>query len=110
MLSGGIGVVKCFIIPPSFFEMYLLSCRFEKISLRSFVMKYIRLSIFILAIWGMASSCEKVKDLEFVRVAGFKVGNLGFSKSVVEMTLSYYNPNSFKLKLKDANFDLFFDD
>jgi LEA14-like dessication related protein len=73
-------------------------------------MKYIRLSIFILAIWGMAASCEKVKDLQFVRVAGFKVGNLGFSKSIVEMTLSYYNPNNFNLKLKDANFDLFFDD
>lgn len=26
------------------------------------------------------------------------------------MTLAYYNPNNFKLKLKDASFDLFFDD
>jgi LEA14-like dessication related protein len=26
------------------------------------------------------------------------------------MTLAYYNPNNFNLQLKDADFDLFFDD
>lgn len=73
-------------------------------------MKYIRLSILVMVIWGMASSCEKMKDLEFVRVAGFQLGDLGMTKSVVRMTLAYYNPNNFRLKLKDASFDLFFDD
>ena len=65
----------------------------------------------LLATWGiMASSCEKMKDLEFVRVAGVNLEGLGFSKSIVEMTLAYYNPNNFNLQLKDASFDLFFDD
>jgi len=73
-------------------------------------MKSIRLIIVILAVWGMASSCEKVKDLQFVRVAGITLDNLGFTKSVVKMTLAYYNPNNFNLQLKDADFDLFFDD
>ncbi|GAA0551976.1 LEA type 2 family protein [Chitinophaga japonensis] len=64
----------------------------------------------VLLTWGMISSCEKVKDLEFVRVAGVSLDDLGFSKSIVRMTLAYYNPNNFKLQLKDASFDLFFDD
>ncbi|WP_161596795.1 LEA type 2 family protein [Chitinophaga vietnamensis] len=51
-----------------------------------------------------------MKDLQFVRVAGMTMSELGMSKSIVRMTLAYYNPNNFKLQLKDANFDLFFDD
>lgn len=73
-------------------------------------MKYLRLFIAIFLIWGMASSCEKFKDLEFVRVAGINLENLGFQNSIVRMTLAYYNPNKVNLKLKDANFDLYFDD
>src|ERR1044072_9424072 len=73
--------------------------------------KRIHLIVLLLATWGiMASSCEKMKDLEFVRVAGVNLEALGFSKSIVEMTLAYYNPNNFNLQLKDASFDLFFDD
>lgn len=74
------------------------------------IMKYLRLSVIVFLIWGMASSCGKFKDLEFVRVAGINLDNLGFQKSIVRMTLAYYNPNGFNLKLKDANFDLYFDD
>jgi len=73
-------------------------------------MKYLRLSVIVFLIWGMASACGKFKDLEFVRVAGINLDNLGFQKSIVRMTLAYYNPNGFNLKLKDANFDLYFDD
>lgn len=73
-------------------------------------MKFFRVGILIMTIWGVVSSCEKAKDLEFVRVAGITFDNLGFSKSVVRLTLAYYNPNNFNLKLKDASFDLFFDD
>lgn len=72
--------------------------------------KSIRLIVLVLVTWGMASSCEKVKDLQFVRVAGVSLEGLGFSKSIVQMTLAYYNPNNFNLQLKDASFDLFFDD
>ncbi|WP_217606716.1 LEA type 2 family protein [Chitinophaga sp. GbtcB8] len=72
--------------------------------------QYIRLSVLVLLTWGMASSCEKMKDLEFIRVAGVSFDELGMSTSIVRMTLAYYNPNNFNLQLKDANFDLFFDD
>ncbi|WP_160715695.1 LEA type 2 family protein [Chitinophaga solisilvae] len=73
-------------------------------------MKAIRFILIIFAIWGMASSCEKMKDLEFVRVANMQMEELGMSKSIVRLTLAYYNPNNYRLQLKDANFDLFFDD
>lgn len=73
-------------------------------------MRNIRLLVLVLITWGMMSACEKMKDLEFVKVAGFSFDEMGFSKSIVRMTLAYYNPNNFNLKLKDANFDLFFDD
>ncbi|MET6996211.1 LEA type 2 family protein [Chitinophaga defluvii] len=73
-------------------------------------MRNIRLLVLVLITWGTMSACEKMKDLEFVNVAGFSFDEMGFSKSIVRMTLAYYNPNNFNLKLKDANFDLFFDD
>ncbi|MBO9728197.1 MAG: LEA type 2 family protein [Chitinophaga sp.] len=73
-------------------------------------MKLLRVLIVVFAIWGVASSCEKTKDLQFVRVAGVDLAELGMSKSIVRMTLAYYNPNNFRLQLKDANFDLFIDD
>ena len=73
-------------------------------------MKVFRLLVAIFITWGIASSCEKTKDIQFVRVAGINMDELGMTKSVVRMTLAYYNPNNYRLQLKDANFDLFFDD
>lgn len=73
-------------------------------------MKILRLLIVVMVTWGLTSSCEKMKDLQFVRVAGVDMGALGFSKSLVKLTLAYYNPNNFRLQLKDADFDLYFDD
>lgn len=73
-------------------------------------MKMFRLIVAVFITWGLASSCEKTKDIQFVRVAGISMDELGMSKSIVRMTLAYYNPNKYRLQLKDANFDLFFDD
>ncbi|HVI47368.1 MAG TPA: LEA type 2 family protein [Chitinophaga sp.] len=73
-------------------------------------MKSFRFALIIFAIWGLASACEKMKDLEFVRVVGVTMEELGMSKSIVRLNLAYYNPNNFRLQLKDAKFDLFFDD
>ncbi|MGX5820550.1 LEA type 2 family protein [Chitinophaga lutea] len=64
----------------------------------------------IFLLWGSLSSCDKMKDLEFIRVASFDFSGLSFSKSTVKMELAYYNPNNFSLRLKDAEFDVFLDD
>lgn len=73
-------------------------------------MKRFQWGILVLLLWGLISSCGKMKDLEFLRVASFNFDNLGFSKSTVKMELAYYNPNNFSLRLKDAEFDIFLDD
>lgn len=73
-------------------------------------MKRFQFGILVLLIWGAVSSCGKMKDLEFLRVASFNFDNLSFSKSTVKMELAYYNPNNFSLRLKDAEFDVFLDD
>ncbi|TWF32511.1 late embryogenesis abundant protein [Chitinophaga polysaccharea] len=73
-------------------------------------MKLLRLILAIFIVWGLASSCEKNKDIQFVRVAGVSMDEFGMSKSIVRLTLAYYNPNNYRLQLKDADFDLFFDD
>ena len=73
-------------------------------------MKRFQFGILVLLVWGAISSCGKMKDLEFLRVASFNFDNLSFSKSTVRMELAYYNPNNFSLRLKDAEFDVFLDD
>jgi LEA14-like dessication related protein len=73
-------------------------------------MKRFQFGILVLLVWGTISSCGKMKDLEFLRVASFNFDNLSFSKSTVRMELAYYNPNNFSLRLKDAEFDVFLDD
>ncbi|MFY0254285.1 LEA type 2 family protein [Chitinophaga sp. 30R24] len=73
-------------------------------------MKAIRIILAIFIVCIIASACEKTKDIQFVRVAGINLEQLGMSKSVVRMTLAYYNPNKYRLQVKDANFDLYFDD
>ncbi|MBO9151451.1 LEA type 2 family protein [Chitinophaga sp. GCM10012297] len=73
-------------------------------------MKRFRWCLVILFIWGGLSSCDKMKDLEFLRVASFDFESLSFSKSTVKMELAYFNPNNFSLRLKDAEFDVFLDD
>lgn len=72
-------------------------------------MKLVKIFVALLLV-VMISSCEKNQDIQFVRVAGLDLDELGMSKSVVKLTLAYYNPNKYKLQLKDANFDLFIDD
>lgn len=73
-------------------------------------MKVLKILTAVFLIWGLISSCEKNKDIQFVRVAGIDMEELGMSKSIVKMTLAYYNPNNYRLQLKDANFDVYFDD
>ncbi len=73
-------------------------------------MKRYRWGLLVVLLWGTMSACDKMKDLEFLRVASFDFDNLGFSKSTVRMELAYFNPNNFSLRLKDAEFDIYLDD
>ncbi|RFS20568.1 hypothetical protein DVR12_18575 [Chitinophaga silvatica] len=73
-------------------------------------MKIFKIFIAVILVAIIAASCEKNKDIQFVRVAGISMDEIGMSKSIVSMTLAYYNPNNYRLQLKDAKFDIFIDD
>ena len=47
------------------------------------------------------------KALEYVGVENFKMQQLDNNKAAVSMDIRLYNPNHYKLKLKDADIDVF---
>ena len=63
-------------------------------------------SILILLILSVAA-CSRPKDLEYQGVEHFKLQKAGLSETAVSMDIHLYNPNSFNLKLKKADVDVF---
>ena len=51
-------------------------------------------------------SCSKPKDLEYLDVENFQLHELGLGESVISADLKYYNPNNFRMKLKDGELDV----
>jgi LEA14-like dessication related protein len=51
-------------------------------------------------------SCSKPKDIQYLDVGNFKMEELGLGKSVISADLRFFNPNDFKLKLKDGAVDV----
>src|SRR5687768_8017668 len=58
----------------------------------------------------VALSCSKPKDLEYLDFENFQVHELGMGESVISADLKYYNPNNFRLKLKDGELDVSLND
>jgi LEA14-like dessication related protein len=50
------------------------------------------------------------KDPEFIEARDFKIRSLGIKSSEVSMNMVYYNPNSFGLRLRNADLDVYLDD
>ncbi|HEY8387732.1 MAG TPA: LEA type 2 family protein [Parasegetibacter sp.] len=55
-------------------------------------------------------SCKTPKDLVYVKTSGVKLESMGTKESVLKMEVHYYNPNKFKLKLKEADCEVFVND
>ena len=55
-----------------------------------------------MAIFG----CSKPKDLQYIDFQNFQVQELGLGESVISADLKYYNPNNFKLNLKDGDLNV----
>jgi LEA14-like dessication related protein len=53
--------------------------------------------------------CKAMKEPEFRGVENVKVGKLGFGESAVTLDMRYFNPNSFKGKLKSAEGEAWID-
>lgn len=54
-------------------------------------------------------SCKSPKAFIYRDIRNFKLNNLGFTKSKVSMDLLFFNPNSFNVKLKKVDCDLYLD-
>jgi LEA14-like dessication related protein len=50
--------------------------------------------------------CSKPKDIQYLDVGNFKMDEIGLGKSVISADLRFYNPNNFKMKMKDGSVDL----
>src|ERR1700730_6686299 len=54
--------------------------------------------------------CSKPKEPQYLDFENLRIRKAGISESVVGADLKYYNPNNFKLQLKEADMDLFVND
>jgi len=62
----------------------------------------------ILVVMLSITSCSLVKPLEFSRVNSFKIGEKAGTKGIVVTTnLSLFNPNNFKVKINNADIDVY---
>lgn len=67
------------------------------------------LPFFVLLVSLSCFSCKSPQAFVYRDVKNFKISNLGFTQSKVSMDLLFFNPNSFSLKLKKVDCDLFLD-
>ena len=61
------------------------------------------LSLIILA------GCTKIKEPQFRRIDGFRLKNFGLQEAVIGFNVTYYNPNSFGVTVKEAGADVYLD-
>jgi LEA14-like dessication related protein len=52
---------------------------------------------------------SNLKEPDFINARNFKIGKLGLSESFIGLDLFYYNPNNFKILLKKAELDIYFE-
>jgi LEA14-like dessication related protein len=57
----------------------------------------------------LLASCGKIEEPEFRRLEKFGLKNLGMQDATVGFSATYYNPNKFRVTVKEANFDVYID-
>lgn len=62
------------------------------------------ISVFLLP--AVVLSCAKPKPLQFLDLENFRVNSVGMNGSVISADVKYFNPNSFRMKLKKAEMDV----
>ena len=55
------------------------------------------------------SSCKKIKDPEYRRLEHFAVKNIDLQNAVIGFSITYFNPNSFGVSVKEAVTDVYID-
>ncbi len=52
-------------------------------------------------------SCSSPKSLEYRDYHNLAIEKLGFNNSTVGLDIEYYNPNNFRMQLRNTNLDIF---
>jgi LEA14-like dessication related protein len=66
------------------------------------------LILFITATLFPGWACKStLKEPDFVGAKNFTIGKIGLQESYIGMDLYYFNPNGFKLQLKNADLDVY---
>lgn len=52
-------------------------------------------------------SCSSPKALEYRTYHNFSVEKLGYSNSTIKLDLVYFNPNNFRMQLRNTDLDIF---
>ena len=54
--------------------------------------------------------CSRPKEPQYLDVQNLRILKAGLSESVIGAELKYYNPNNFRLQLKEADLDVYIND
>ncbi|HEY0580107.1 MAG TPA: hypothetical protein VGC75_05320, partial [Candidatus Nitrosocosmicus sp.] len=63
----------------------------------------------IASIVVLFTSCKHVKEPEFKSLGGFHLKNIGLQQATLGFNVSYYNPNSFGVTVREAEADVYID-
>ena len=56
-----------------------------------------------------AVSCRTIKEPEYRGIDSFRISGIGVDTSMITLNLTYFNPNKYGLKLKEAEGDAYID-
>lgn len=56
------------------------------------------------------SSCQSIKDIEYIGIKETKLQSMGIQKGTVKVVLEYHNPNKFGIDLKETQLEVYADD
>ncbi|MBO9683451.1 MAG: LEA type 2 family protein [Flavisolibacter sp.] len=57
----------------------------------------------------LLAGCTNIKDPQFRRIDGFRLKNFGLQEAVIGFNVTYYNPNTFGVTVKEAGADVYLD-
>ncbi len=72
--------------------------------------KTLSLPLLSISLFCVVVSCSKPKEPKYLDFENVHVQKAGLSESIVGADLKYFNPNSFKIQLKEADLDLYVND
>lgn len=71
------------------------------------MMKIVRMVIAALSLSLVLAGCSKPKELQFIGYRNIDLGDIFSGHPELKADLVYFNPNSYRMSLKDAKMDVF---